>query len=313
MTLDKTSLPSNSTDNTNNQITADLDMLCQTLPLGEQCNHNGLGCPGNEAHRQPSAVSEAPGCDGLPSIQVNDRPLRTLIAGTMTAIRLANDPPSIFSYGDRLARVLTPSDAPPTVRSLSLHALLGVMTARADYVRVHQDHTTQAFPPILVAEVLLTLESYPGLPALDGITPIPVLLPDGALLDRPGYHAPSRLFYAPARDLHIPPIPPAPTQSDVQRAAAWLIEELFQDFPLVLDDPDHPTASSSLANCLALLVTPFVRSTFRGCVPLACITAPKPGSGKTLLAAVISTIFTGGEAAIRPALTTEDEWRKQGL
>ena len=177
MILDDTSLPAGSPDNTPPQARGDLDVLYQTLPLGEQCNHNGLDRAGSEAHRQPAACSDVPGCDVLPTIQVNKRPLRTVLDDTMDAIRRGNDPETIFSFGNSLARVLTPSGGPPAVDPLSSGAVLELMSRRANYMLIHEDRSVHTFPPSTVARVLLARASYPRLPVLDGITPIPVLRP----------------------------------------------------------------------------------------------------------------------------------------
>src|SRR5205814_6276690 len=67
----------------------------------------------------------------------------------------------------------------------------------------------------------------------------------------------------------------------------------------------------SRANAFALLLTPIIRATFDGCVPLALIEAPQPGTGKTLLAKAIAIIATGRTAELTTMPSNEDEWRKK--
>jgi hypothetical protein len=54
-----------------------------------------------------------------------------------------------------------------------------------------------------------------------------------------------------------------------------------------------------------------VRRAIEGPAPVALADAPSPGTGKSLLAEVVSLIHTGGSAAMKPApVRDEEEWRK---
>ena len=65
------------------------------------------------------------------------------------------------------------------------------------------------------------------------------------------------------------------------------------------------------ANARALLITPAVRRAIPGPVPVALNDAPSPGTGKSLLAEIVSLIHTGSSAAMKPApVRDEEEWRK---
>ena len=77
---------------------------------------------------------------------------------------------------------------------------------------------------------------------------------------------------------------------------------MIQDFPFEDD--------ASRANAIALLLTPILRHTFEGCVPLALIDAPQEGTGKSLFTDLVSFIATGRNAPKRVAPYQDDEWRK---
>jgi hypothetical protein len=82
-----------------------------------------------------------------------------------------------------------------------------------------------------------------------------------------------------------------------------LIDEAIGDFPY--------DTQASRANAFAALLTPIVRPTFDGPVPLALIDAPQQGTGKTLLSSVIAVVATGRPAAATPAPNNDEEWRKR--
>ena len=66
-------------------------------------------------------------------------------------------------------------------------------------------------PPKEIAQVLLARHTW-QLPALRGLTEVPVLRPDGTVLTKLGYDKASQLLYTPAKGLRVPPIPETPTR-----------------------------------------------------------------------------------------------------
>ena len=101
----------------------------------------------------------------------------------------------------------------------------------------------------------------------------PVVKPSGDILDKPGYDPETHLYYLPSPDLKIPPIPLLPDNEDVKKARN-LLNEVIIDFPFVTE--------ADFTNMVALMLTPFIRPAILGPVPLAIISAPQAGSGKTL-------------------------------
>ena len=85
--------------------------------------------------------------------------------------------------------------------------------------------------------------------------------------------------------------------------ARSLIDEAILDFPFV--------DQASRANAFALFITPELRPAIRGNIPMGLADAPQAGSGKTLLASIVSEKTSGSAAAMRPApIRDDDEWRK---
>jgi hypothetical protein len=155
-------------------------------------------------------------------------------------------------------------------------------------------------PPRDLADHILSKTNLP-FPAIEGITHIPPVREDGTISQVPGYDPVTRLFYNPPPGFQLPYVSDNPTGEEVREAVA-IIDELLCDFPF-----DCP---ASKANAVALLLTSVIRSAIGGCVPLAVIDAPSPGSGKSLLASVVNIIATGMAAEFITAPKRDDEWKK---
>jgi hypothetical protein len=137
---------------------------------------------------------------------------------------------------------------------------------------------------------------WPGLPRLVGITEIPILRPDGSLLQTPGYDPLTGYWYEPR--CSFPEVPEAPTKADADAAYAELVE-VFSEFPYVdADMRAIPVAAALTVAARAYLVNE--------AVPGFVFDASAGGTGKTLQTDCIATI-TSGRAASRKAYPASDE------
>src|SRR5262249_21144339 len=145
----------------------------------------------------------------------------------------------------------------------------------ADFVRTVKDGTQHTNPPAAVVGDVLAMKTWPGIPALEAVTEVPVLRPDGTVFDTPGYDPETRLVYLPPAGAPIPCVPEAPSPAEIAAACELLVSILW-DFPF--------DTMASAHNALGLLLTPVVRPAIAGTVPLALLDKPKRGTGATLLA-----------------------------
>ncbi len=250
------------------------------------------------AHEAPEWTQSAPAA--LPNIIVSDRPLRDKTTDAIEALRHANTPPVLFVRSGRPARIRTDEAGRPLIEPVGDVELANRLTRTADFLKLTEKGYHHVSPPGDVVGDILAMGVWP-FPPLEAIVEVPVLRPDGSILSAPGYDPATKLYYMPAPGLYIPPIPTNPSQAERQ-AAADLIDELLHDFPFVDE--------ASRANAWGLLLTPIVRQA-TGLAQMALIDAPTPGSGKGLLAAVVSLIATGRHAALINPARDDDEWRKR--
>jgi hypothetical protein len=160
----------------------------------------------------------------------------------------------------------------------------------------------QALPPGWCVEALQGRDGWP-FPVLEDIVYSPTLRPDGSLLNTPGYDPDTGLFLD-TNGTTFPTLPLRPTLDDA-RTAIGRLQEAVRDFPFAA--PWH--FSATLAAVLSLVC----RFAIMGNVPLFAIRANTRGSGKSLLADVMSIIGTGRAAPRWPQVTEDEEERKRLL
>jgi putative DNA primase/helicase len=220
----------------------------------------------------------------------------------MSAIRLANTPPTLFQRGGVLTRIRTDEHDAPWLEPLDQAALRGHLARVADWVRQTTNGVMPTPPPMPLVAAIQSLGEWERIPVLKGIVEAPTFSPDGLLLTVPGYHAAAQLCFHAAKGFYVPNVSPAPSPVELQ-AAVTTLDDLLADFPF--------QDQASRAHALAAMLLPFARDLIDGLTPLHLITAPTPGTGKGLLAEVVSIPATGRGPDVMIEGRDDDEWRKR--
>lgn len=116
-----------------------------------------------------------------------------------------------------------------------------------------------------------------GYPALDMITSSPCLLPNGTVLDTPGYR--ERVLLMPGGT--YPRVKEEPTLEDA-KAALKKFDDLYCEFPFVGSEGQVWNETASYAVLLAAVLSMLARPAL-DTVPLTAMDATTPGTGKTKL------------------------------
>ena len=255
-------------------------------PVSSAGGRGQEGVPRIEISGSPDAIRKlkaALAAGAIPDLYVTGgRPARVeRVSGTL-AVDLDGDAP--------LPVVATPVTPPLLAHLLAAHTYTYRWGSRKDEqgrAEFFEQETTPG--PAVLAAVLAGAE-WPSVPTLAGIIGTPVLRRDWSLLQTPGYDRASGLYLSPT--VTLPPVPETPSPQQVTRARGFLLSTLLGDFEW--ED------AASLANYMAVMVTPFLRRPLRALVPLAILSASAPSSGKSLLSALIG-LLVGQQTVPWPA------------
>ena len=207
---------------------------------------------------------------------------------------------NLFSYTGRLVRVYpAPETAGGGVHrprgALILHTVDGPHLAElATRAAIHEryDARSEGYKPWdcprRVADAYISRGNWPELRALSGFIEAPLITADGRIIDQPGYDADTGLFLA-CGDIPGYSRPPArPTRADAE-ASKKILLDLIGQFAFVGAEDNAAT--------LAGIITGLERRILPA-APIFAITAPTPGTGKTLTAEEIAIIATGRRASV---------------
>lgn len=155
--------------------------------------------------------------------------------------------------------------------------------------------------PERIAKTLIARREW-NVPVLTGIIQAPTLRSNGSILETPGYDEITGLFFN-SGNTSFYPIPAHPSKDEAVEAL-YILLEILKGFPFENEE------SKSVA--LSAILTALVRRSIRS-APLHGYTAPKMGSGKSLLADVVGLIATGKNNSVIPQAENEAEEKKRLL
>lgn len=234
-------------------------------------------------------------------IQISGRQLQDLVAEAWDTILATNDPPRLFRTAGGVARVVTTGDT-AHLELLDETIAYGLLIRTADWFTQRGGQDVAVKPPKEIAKDLL-VNPHLDLPWLQGVINTPVFDKGWHILTASGYHQNGHLWLALPKDAGTIDIPTYPTEDQVGWARSLLLDHLLVDFPFA--------SESDRAHAVAALLLPFTRAMFDGPTPIHLIEAPTPGSGKSLLAELISIITLGSALACTTLTNNEDEIRKK--
>ena len=234
--------------------------------------------------------------------------MRDIIADAWSAIHSINDAkepdgaerPFLFQNGGALVRIAG-TDVHTRIEALGDTAMYGILARSANWHNVTEEAVTAAPPSRDTARDML-VNPDPGLPPLDSVVRTPTFGKDAMLITTPGYHRSDALWMFPDDSLDIPEVSTNPSREQIACARSLLVDELLVDFPFVKE--------SDRAHAIAAILLPFLRRMIAGLAPIHLIEAPTQGSGKGLLASLITIVSTGLAAEGRTVPENEDEVRK---
>lgn len=204
-----------------------------------------------------------------------------------------------FDQGDVMVTI---ADGRP--HALLPSALSYFVAKQAQFTKASRNGESQQKidPPIDVLKQLSEMGKMRRLPALLGTCRLPIINPDGSVLQYPGYDPESQIYGDFDEDA-FEPIPDAPTIGNCEEALNILLEPF--------DEVQFVDAESSTALLCALLT-----ALCRSCIdksPAFVADACSPGAGKSMLCEAIGALAIGTSPGTMAPLNDghEDEIRKR--
>ncbi len=245
-------------------------------------------------------AADRPGEDRRPALKlINDM---AVMVDRVVQILAAID--GVFQRHGLLVRVSRsiPSDdrATPIVRvePMERSAVPDVVSRHVRVLKAKSVGGTIEWQPAVLpgwaTTTVIERGAWPGVPELKAIGYAPHLLPDGRVLQDAGFHADDGVLLEFSE--RFTPLPTRPRHKDAVQAADRLLA-WSRDFPFV--------AECDRSALLAAILTVVARRAVLGPAPMFVVRATTPGSGKTLLAQVLSVLATGHETS--PVVFGTDE------
>jgi len=215
----------------------------------------------------------------------------------------------VFQRGGMLVHIIRDSKPPKGLRrdercvrilELPQPRLREMLASSASWLRFTDDEPKVVHPPQWAVNAVMSRGQWLNVQTLVSIAESPIVLADGSVIESPGYHHDTGIFYIPSCD--FPGVPAKPSRDNAIKAREELLSVVC-DFPFA--------SEQHKASWLAYAITPSAIHAFDGPTPLFAIDANTRGSGKSLLADIVSIIHTGGSAAKTSAPSSDEEMRKR--
>jgi len=236
-------------------------------------------------------------------IIVTNRHMQDITAESLPELVAYNNPPKIFVKAGYLVQIAVDEKEITRIELLSESALKSSLSRCARYMRIAGEDGELAATdaPGKVVKDMLALPNWPGILPIVGLISSPVVRPDGSIIDQPGHDAATGIFYTGNVGMALT-VPDSPTQDEAVKAAAYIMAEVFGDFPF--------REQASRANTLAALLTTLTLPLIGGNIPLGLFDKPQAGTGASLLTEIIAELVTGEKANMQTAPDNDEEWRK---
>jgi hypothetical protein len=236
-----------------------------------------------------------------PRLDAGRKDLAALAAEAWRALGVYNAKPTLFRRGGVLMRLTHDPLRTEALTPDRLRYALG--RAAAWYKTVTRGEHEVRVPALVPTRLVRDMLAHPSppLPTLTRITRVPAFARDGSLHTAPGYHAGGQTYYHSPDGLVVPPVSRTPSDDEMAQAKAML-NGIMRDFPFV--------SQSDRAHAVAYFLLHFARDLIDGPTPNHLFEAPTPGTGKGLLAEVLTAPASGGEHGLISELESDEEWRK---
>lgn len=263
------------------------------------------------------ASEDVEGFDGFPMVDEWDFK-QMCDYGQNRLLRINAREPSLFLHMDEVATVREDEKGRARIKHLNEKQFAVFLNnATTWHKRLGEDGSRGVSAPNDIVSHLYS-SPYGCYPPLRGVVSSPCFSPDGELINEPGFHHASGLYYMPPADLVLPRVSSKPSADEVREARRLLVEEVLADFPLGGLGRDEILSGSlcdgegvpAVTNMVGLILLPFIREMISGATPGHLLTKPTPATGASLLTECFSLLTVGEEGAAQSMPSSKEEMEK---
>ncbi len=236
--------------------------------------------PRREAADQVSTSTTPPRTRKRPTISLRPSDLYSSKRNLAEALG-AMEHPAYFDRDDEIVLVRSHRIVQPSVSRLRSELVENLRFVKVKVVG-DEEIEVDIHPPKELLESLRDTPAHFALPVLRDFTIAPVVLPDGTITTEAGYYPGAQAYYS--GKVSCGNVPDSPSEDDIKRSVA-LLKKPLQDFPFV--------SANDRANVIGLMLAIVGRAVIGGLTPAHMLCANTPGTGKGLLAEVVSLVTTG--------------------
>jgi hypothetical protein len=294
------------------------NLICKKFGIGKREINESFSVYKKEEKREAyrEAIEGKESDADKPTVETNTYRVFTDLSNTAKERLINNNDnnPHIFNAPNGLSRLIfstTVNGVMATLGTMDSKALWHELNRVARWVSIKvnkESGEVSEHPcpcPMNVADDILFSTNFDAFPPLTRIITAPCVTKNESIIFNEGYHKDSKTYYHKETDIEINEI--EPTEKNV-KFSVDLIDEMLIDFPF--------DSQASKANAIACLILPFVRDLIDGATPLHYFSAPAPGTGKTLLAESVASVFNPAVSIStapkgRNPESVEEEWRKK--
>lgn len=189
------------------------------------------------------------------------------------------------------ASVIVPFDRPALVDGITRAAKIEKFDGRSESWK-------SVDCPAALADTLIARLGA-NFPPLTAVVSCPTMRADGTIIEKPGYDPETGILFQ--TSAAWPTVPKQPTREDA-RSALKILQRPIRRFPYV--------SEADLSGTLALILTALARASLPT-APMFGISAPTPGSGKSLVADCAAILATGTTIPVVAATGSDEELEKR--
>jgi hypothetical protein len=216
-----------------------------------------------------------------------------------------------FQIGDAMVRLLPPNEEGAiTTERMDADMMWSELNEHVTWAKPQKDGGIRIVDADMNVAKQIIKQTDLRFPELESFVTSPFFAKNGDLIETPGYHSGSKVYYNPPAGFVMEVVPKHPTPADVAKARDKIERHVLGDFPFHDGGENKTGGKASKAHATALLLQQFMRPMIPGFLPYFLVQKPDAGTGASKMIWALMHIAYGRDVAAQTEVNTSDELRK---